>query len=139
MGKMDSTGKKKIEKIGVRMTYQKRLVLQVLQDSSDHPDVETLYARAKEKDSGISIATIYRTVRTLKDAGLLESHNFQNEGKIRYEVPKDKHGHLVNLNNDEIVEFSCDLVGEELKDIAENLGYELKDYRVEIYATKKDS
>ena len=43
---------------GLRMTGQRRIIGQVLQDSVDHPDVEALYARASALDAGISIATV---------------------------------------------------------------------------------
>ena len=128
---------RKIERVGIRMTYQKRLILEVLCSSSDHPDIETLYNRVREKDRSISIATVYRTIRALKDEGMLESHDFQNKGKMRYEMPKGRHGHLIDLNNDDIVEFTCEDVEEELCKIARMLGYELRDYRVEVYAVKK--
>lgn len=131
------TSDNKIGKVGIRMTYQKRLILEALQSSSDHPDVETLYSRVKEKDSRISIATVYRTIRVLKNEGLLESHDFHNKGKTRYELPKEKHGHLIDLHNDDIVEFGCEEVEKELKRIASTLLYELKDYRIEIYAVRK--
>ena len=54
------------------MTGQRRLIIQVLEDSDDHPDVETLFERANKIDSKVSIATVYRTVKTLKNAGILE-------------------------------------------------------------------
>ena len=51
---------------GLRITGQRRVIAQVLSEAEDHPDVESLYERASAIDSGISIATVYRTVRYLK-------------------------------------------------------------------------
>ena len=48
---------------GMRMTEQRRVIAQVLTQSDDHPDVEEVHRRAVLKDAGISIATVYRTVR----------------------------------------------------------------------------
>ncbi|HBS50508.1 MAG TPA: transcriptional repressor, partial [Rhodobacteraceae bacterium] len=61
---------------GLRMTGQRRTIAQVLEDSEDHPDVEELYARASALDSGISIATVYRTVKLFEEAGILERLEF---------------------------------------------------------------
>ena len=60
---------------GLRITEQRKVIARVLGDSEDHPDVETLHARAAAIDSNISIATVYRTVRLFEEAGILERHN----------------------------------------------------------------
>jgi len=54
---------------GLRMTGQRRVIAQVLEDAHDHPDVEELHARALKIDAGISIATVYRTVKQGPPAG----------------------------------------------------------------------
>ena len=69
---------------GLRITEQRRVIAQVLSDSEDHPDVEQLHARAVAIDPGISIATVYRTVRLFEDAGILDRHDF-GDGRARYE------------------------------------------------------
>ena len=51
---------------GIRMTSQRHLLATVLEEAVDHPDVETIYLRCKEKDSSISIASIYRSLGILK-------------------------------------------------------------------------
>ena len=61
---------------GLRITEQRRIIARVISDSEDHPDVETLYERASKIDSGISIATVYRTVRLFEEAGILDRHDF---------------------------------------------------------------
>ncbi|MDC1087463.1 transcriptional repressor, partial [Alphaproteobacteria bacterium] len=48
-------------KVGLRMTLPRKIILEVIEDSADHPDVDELYRRAVEKDRSISIATVYRT------------------------------------------------------------------------------
>ena len=60
------------EAIALRMTGQRRIIAGVLEESDDHPDVEELYARASALDAGISIATVYRTVKLFEEAGILE-------------------------------------------------------------------
>ena len=54
---------------GLRITEQRKTIARVLGDSEDHPDVETLHARASAIDPNISIATVYRTVRLFEEAG----------------------------------------------------------------------
>lgn len=118
---------------GVSMTAARRAILRALEDSEDHPDAIMLHARAKTFDPTIAQATVYRTMRALEREGLVKKHDFGN-GRARYEVAeKDQHDHLINLGTGEVVEFhDADL--ETLKvQIAQRLGFDLKDLRVELY------
>ena len=93
------------ESAGLRMTDQRRIIAKTLQNSSDHPDVEELYSRAVIKDPGISIATVYRTVKLFEEAGILDRVEF-NDGRSRYEdAERDHHDHLIDLQTGEILEF----------------------------------
>ena len=60
------------ELAGLRMTEQRRLIARVLQEATDHPDVEQVYSRAIKFDPAISIATVYRTVKLFEESGILE-------------------------------------------------------------------
>ena len=60
-------------KVGLRMTLPRKVILEVIEDAEDHPDVEEMYRRAVVKDKTISIATVYRTIKLLKKQGLLKS------------------------------------------------------------------
>ncbi|KIC19167.1 MULTISPECIES: Fur family transcriptional regulator [unclassified Leisingera] len=122
---------------GLRMTGQRRVIAQVLQDSDDHPDVEELYARASAKDAGISIATVYRTVKLFEEAGILERLEF-GDGRARYEdAEREHHDHLIDMNTGEVIEF-CDPEIEELQErIARKLGYELRGHRLELYGVPR--
>ncbi|MBC6403683.1 MAG: transcriptional repressor [Hyphomonadaceae bacterium] len=121
----------------LRMTDQRRVIAKVLSDADDHPDAEELYRRASDVDVNISLATVYRTVRLFADAGIIETHDFR-DGRSRYETADDDHhDHLIDVVSGEIIEF----VDEEIEalqiKIAEKLGYELVDHRLELYGRKK--
>lgn len=118
---------------GLRMTDQRRTIAEVLQQSGDHPDVEELYARASARDAGISLATVYRTVKLFEEAGIIDRVEFQ-DGRARYEdAERDHHDHLIDLNSGKVIEF-VDAEIEELQErIAAKLGYELRGHRLELY------
>ncbi len=124
---------KRCEAKGLRMTGQRRVIAQVLEDSDDHPDVEELYARASAIDAGISIATVYRTVKLFDEAGILDKLEF-GDGRARYEdAERDHHDHLIDMNSGEVIEF-VDAEIEALQDkIAKKLGYELRGHKMELY------
>ena len=118
---------------GLRMTGQRRTIAQVLEDSTDHPDVEELYARASALDAGISIATVYRTVKLFEEAGILERVEF-GDGRARYEdAERDHHDHLIDMNSGEVIEFVDPEIEALQEKIAAKLGYELRGHRLELY------
>lgn len=123
---------------GLRMTGQRRIIAQVLSDSDDHPDVETVYQRASEIDAKIGLATVYRTLRLFEEAQILERHDF-GDGRARYEeVPEEHHDHLIDVNTGEVIEFTNDKIEAIQEAIAEQLGYRLVDHRLELYGVKID-
>jgi Fur family ferric uptake transcriptional regulator len=123
---------------GMRMTEQRRVIARVLADSIDHPDVEELYRRCVAVDDKISISTVYRTVRLLEDAGIIERHDFR-EGRARYEqMPEEHHDHLINLRTGEVTEFRSEEIERLQEAVARKLGYKLVDHRLELYAIPLD-
>lgn len=124
---------KRCEAKGLRMTGQRRVIASVLEDSDDHPDVEALYTRAVAQDAGISIATVYRTVKLFEEAGILEKLEF-GDGRARYEdAERDHHDHLIDMNTGEVIEFLDPEIEALQEKIAEKLGYQLKGHRLELY------
>jgi Fur family ferric uptake transcriptional regulator len=128
----------RIEKLcidkGLKMTEQRRVIARVLSDAVDHPDVEQVYRRATEIDPRISIATVYRTVRLFEEANILERHDFR-DGRARYEeAPETHHDHLINLQTGEVIEFRNEEIEKLQRRVAEELGFELVDHRLELYA-----
>ncbi len=124
---------------GLRLTDQRRVIARVLSESEDHPDVDMVYRRATEVDDKISIATVYRTLRLFEDAGILQRHDFR-DGRARYEELADRehHDHLIDLESGEVVEFHDDELEELKRKVAERLGYDLVDHRLELYARPLD-
>ena len=118
---------------GLRITEQRRVIARVLSEAEDHPDVEALHLRASAIDPGISIATVYRTVRLFEDAGILERHDF-GDGRARYEAaPEAHHDHLIDVESGKVIEFVDAELEAMQKRIAERLGYRLVDHRMELY------
>lgn len=118
---------------GLRITEQRRVIARILSDSEDHPDVETLHARASAIDPKISIATVYRTVRLFEEAGILERHEF-GDGRARYEAATDEHhDHLIDVETGNVVEFADEELEALQRQIAERLGFRLVDHRMELY------
>ncbi len=123
---------------GLRMTGQRRVIAQALQDSTDHPDVEELYRRASVIDSGISLATVYRTVKLFDEVGILDRLEF-GDGRSRYEdADREHHDHLFDLQTGEVIEFVDPEIEVLQEKIARKLGYTLKGHKMELFGIKLD-
>jgi len=121
---------------GLKMTEQRRVILRVLSESTDHPSVETVYERAKAADNSISIATVYRTLNLLDELNLVQKHDFNVETHSRFEVNLEHHHHLVDLETGEVIEFQNEEIELLKVRIAAELGFELLDHRLELYGRK---
>tara|TARA_B100000925_G_C21632076_1_gene313480 strand:+ start:67 stop:486 length:420 start_codon:yes stop_codon:yes gene_type:complete len=123
---------------GIRMTGQRRLIIKVLENSKDHPDVETLFERSNKIDNKVSIATVYRTVKLLQNAGILEKLEF-NDGRSRFEdAVRKHHDHLIDLDTGKVIEFIDEEIEHIQKKIANKLGYDLVGHKLELYGKKND-
>ena len=124
--------------VGIRMTGQRQLIIKVIENSKDHPDVETLFERANKIDNKVSIATVYRTVRTLQNAGILEKLEFNN-GRSRFEdAVRKHHDHLIDLDTGKVIEFFDEEIEQIQTKIAKKLGYKLIGHKLELYGKKND-
>ena len=142
---MSETIEQKCISKGVKLTDQRKIIVKIISESkeaygdSDHPDVDELYNRASKIDSKISIATVYRTVKLLEEAGISTKHDFKG-GKARYEAMiESHHDHLIDVKTGEIIEFVDEEIEKLQIKVAEKYGYTLVDHKLELYGIKKKS
>jgi Fe2+ or Zn2+ uptake regulation protein len=122
MGKPDDHLRHEFRAAGRRLTSQRRLVLEVLEESDEHLDAEALYDRAKSRDPDISLGTVYRALAVLKEMGLVEEHRLGEEHG-HFEVVKDKpHYHFICLNCGKVIEFDTPLVARIEREVSEREG-----------------
>ena len=73
-GEINTSLAERLASSGAMVTAQRRLVCEMVEASEDHPDAEQLFSRAREEDAKISLATVYRVLKTLVDSGLVLTH-----------------------------------------------------------------
>ena len=128
----------KCVKRNIRMTAQRQIIIKVIEGSDDHPDVDQLYIRSVAQDYTISIATVYRTVKLLEEVGVIERIEF-GDGRSRYEEAGEHHEHLIDIESGEVIEFYHAELEKLKAKIAEDMGYELVDHRLELFGRKLKS
>jgi Fe2+ or Zn2+ uptake regulation protein len=116
---------KSLRASGRRVTRQRRLVMQVVQDNPGHLEVEAVYALAKASDPNISLATVYRTLAVLKEMGLVEDHTL-GEGHTHFEaVPETPHYHFTCLKCGQVMEFDAPQVMQVVRALSEREGLQV--------------
>lgn len=122
---------------GVKLTIQRRIVLEVLEAATDHPCANEIHRRTAH-DRPIGVATVYRALNSLAAAGLVARHVFK-DGKARYErVRRAPHPHLIDVDTGAIVEVEDGGLFRLLENEARRLGYRLVDYRLRMFGAAVD-
>ena len=125
---------------GLKVTEQRKAILKVLEESSDHPSVEMVCERAKRLDASVSIATVYRTLSLLDELGLVLKHDFGQDHarfEIKSEHEHDHHHHLIDTETGKVIEFQNEELEELIHKIGHELGYEIIDHTFELFGHKK--
>ena len=127
---------KRLKQAKIRLTPQRALIMETLVESNDHPDADLIYRRAIQKDSSISVATTYRTLNLFGEVGILRKLNMQ-DGKVRFEIERDDHNHLVDKENGRIHEFKNEELNALINKIIGEMGYDVVNSRVEVIGKKR--
>lgn len=125
---------------GGRMTIQRRLILETLEDMSTHPSAEDLYTIVSQRDPEIHLSTIYRTLRWLEREGLISSRWFEEERRQeRFDpaVPVDHH-HFLCTRCKRVIEFDFPLVDEIARQFERESGAQIESATVVLYGLCKD-
>jgi Fur family ferric uptake transcriptional regulator len=97
---------------GLRMTRQRRIILNVVETASQHLDAAQILRRARKLDPDLDRVTVYRTLKLLKRHGLVDELDLMHlEGEKHYyerHPPRD-HLHMACLRCGKISEFESDL------------------------------
>lgn len=118
----------------LKKTAQRREILNIFLNQEKHLSVDDIYAILKRKKSKIGYATVYRTLRLLKECNLAREVDL-GDGKVRYEhqYEHEHHDHLICLNCGQSIEF-LDKNIEKLQDkIAEEHNFNSIKHKLEIY------
>lgn len=111
---------------GKRITAQRALLLQLVQESTSHLDADALYHRAKKHDPRINLTTVYRTLNLLKEFDLVEhrflSHN--HRGETFESKPSVEHYHFTCVRCKQVIEFESPLVGQLRAQVKTKFGVE---------------
>ena len=124
-----------VEAHGVRLTAQRRALIETIQEATSHLDAASLLSLARKRDPNIDRATVYRTLELLKRLGMIDELDLMhlNGEKHYYEVKTQKdHLHLACFRCGEIEEFSSPTFDRMKQEISEKNNFEVQVMRLEV-------
>jgi Fur family transcriptional regulator, ferric uptake regulator len=127
--------KSSLKKRGIRLTRQRQLLLDILDESGEHLDAENLYKHARERDPKLNRVTVYRTLKLLKNGGLVDELDLMHyEGDQHYYETrrKQEHAHVICLRCGKVEEFFGDPLQRLRKQVESHLGFQILIARTEI-------
>ncbi len=125
----------RLKERGLKSTGQRDDIARVFFELPHHISAEELYGEVKKINPHVGYATIYRTLRLLKECALLYERHF-DEGQARYEAVGERHhDHFICEQCGRIIEFENAAI-ERMQDIiARDLGVTLTRHKMELYGT----
>src|ERR1700732_847977 len=120
---------------GVRLTRQRQILLDLIDKTGQHLDAESLYLLAKEVDPKLNRVTVYRTLKMLKEGGLVDELDLMHHDGDQhyYETQlKQEHAHVICLRCGKIEEFFGDLLQQMREQIESHFGFKIVLARTEV-------
>ncbi|MCX6619769.1 MAG: transcriptional repressor, partial [Acidobacteria bacterium] len=120
---------------GVRLTRQRKILLELIDKSGQHLDAEQLYRLAKEQDSKLNRVTVYRTLKLLKESGLVDELDLMHWGGDQhyYETrTKQEHAHVICLRCGKVEEFYGDPLQKLRRQVESHFGFQVVLARTEV-------
>ena len=120
---------------GVRLTAQRRLLIEIIQNARAHLDAAGLLEIARQTDPGIDRATVYRTLELLKKSGLVDELDLMHiKGEKHYYEVKTRreHIHLACFSCGRIDEYTSLLFEKLKREIAAQTGFTVQVARLEL-------
>jgi Fur family ferric uptake transcriptional regulator len=124
---------------GLKSTRQRSLIIDLFFEMHGHLSVEEVWSRVRQDDPRVSVATVYRTMKLLSEAGLAHARNF-GDGQTRFEpaVGREHHDHLICTRCGTIIEFENDQIERMQDAVARRHGFKVTSHKMELYGLCKN-
>lgn len=126
----------KLAHVGLKATTPRLKVLQIFLGRTNarlHLTAEEVHRRMVERNADIGLATVYRVLGQLTDAGILSRNVFEG-GKALYELHEEgHHDHLICLDCGRLDEFTDEIIEQRQRSIAASSGYTLAQHQLALY------
>ena len=117
---------------GKNITPERLEILDEVLQQRSHFKIDDIILKVASSENKISRATVYRSIRTIEDAGLIKYLRSINDEKV-YEVVKEHHDHMICEKCGKIIEFHDTEIEDRQDAICEAQGFTPKRHTMKIF------
>jgi Fur family ferric uptake transcriptional regulator/Fur family peroxide stress response transcriptional regulator len=111
-----------------RNTQQRQIILNIIKSTNTHPTADWIYQKAREYIPNISLGTVYRNIKVLKEEGLIKE---LSDGKLaRFDGRIDKHFHFKCISCGNIYDIEADDI--KFSDNLKDKGFLILEYEISM-------
>lgn len=100
----------RLKSAGIQPTLQRVMICRFVLCDADHPTAEEVHTWAEKNLTKVSLATVYNTLNTLVQAGLLKEFRFPVSDKVVYDNNLEEHHHFFDTNSQKIIDIAHDKI-----------------------------
>ena len=127
-----------LKSTGLKATLPRLKILEIFQTGAQrHMTAEDVFRVLLDERSDIGLATVYRVLTQFEAAGLVVRHNFDGGHAVFELADGGHHDHMVDLDTNEVIEFTSAAIEKLQHEIAEEHGFDLIDHNLVLYIRKK--
>lgn len=129
-----------LDRENLKQSKQRNRIIELFIEMNDHVSAEELHQYALSKDVPAGLATIYRTLKLLKDASLVDQKQFE-DGKFVFEIdwPHSHHDHLICQTCERVIEFENQEIERLQNEVAKAYGFRLTNHRLDLWGECLDA
>jgi Fur family transcriptional regulator, peroxide stress response regulator len=124
---------KTLKEAGLRLTPQRVAVCRYLARTDEHPTAQQIYEKVQQQNPSLSLATVYNTLETLVNLGVVNDLGTAGDGKVHYDGDTGPHVNLACTICHQVIDLPSDHIPALHQEVAENSGYIIKGARVLYY------
>jgi Fe2+ or Zn2+ uptake regulation protein len=116
------------------MTKQRQIILEVLHSTKFHPTADWIYEQVRQSVPRISLGTVYRNLRVLKEMGDIQELDYGSTYS-RYDANPEPHYHFVCKDCGSVLDVGLPILTGYEQQVAESIGGHVEFHRMEFYGT----
>ncbi|NEO35192.1 MAG: transcriptional repressor [Moorea sp. SIOASIH] len=125
----------KCQTLGMRLSRQRRFILELLWEAKDHLSARDIYDRLNQQGKVIGHTSVYQNLDALSSQGIIECIE-RSDGRL-YGNISDTHSHVNCLDTNQILDVYVELPEDLLKQIEEQTGVKITEYRIDFYGYRQ--
>lgn len=125
------------QKLGMRLSRQRRAILELLWQTEDHLSARQIYDRLNQLGQDIGHTSVYQNLEALSEHGIIECVE-RSDGRL-YGNISDSHSHVNCLDTQQILDIQVTLPAELLAQVEAQAGVKITDYRIDFYGYRHSS